>query len=285
MLLSSFKNPDARRLIIVGLVSIVSTLVLVPNIPALQWQAQLRSPFTDVDPHTLHGHAILDLFNRGIVTGFPDSTFQGHLPVSRAEAAKMLLRAANIPPDENLQSPFRDITGNEWFAAYVLTAEQRKIIKGYSDGSFHPEQSISTAEFLKMATLTFGLPEKLPHRFTDIQDREWFARFAGIAWHYHLFPERIDSGLLTPDLRLTRGDFALALSQILTFGTKAHFNKPEWKWILKRGSLIPKIPKPLFFVPPLPPPVQSSDSSSSSLPPVEQSSSSVSIQSSSSASP
>lgn len=245
----SLKSPDVRKHIIVGLVSVILALVLLPNISPPQWEAQLHSPFSDIDPHTLKGHAILYLFTRGVVTGFSDNTFQGHLPVSRAEAAKMLLRAANIPLDENLRSPFKDVLGNEWFAAYVLTAEQRKIIKGYPDGSFHPEQSISTAEFLKMATLTFSLPEQLPHRFVDVRENEWFARFAGIAWHYHLFPERIDSGYLTPDLRLTRSDTALALSQILTFGSKAHFSKREWKWIPPRGSIVPKLPKPTVTVP------------------------------------
>ncbi|OGJ56823.1 hypothetical protein A2635_00250 [Candidatus Peribacteria bacterium RIFCSPHIGHO2_01_FULL_51_9] len=252
MLLSSFKGPNARRHIIIGIVSIVTALALLPNIPTSSWQAALRSPFTDTDPHTLHGHAILRLFDRGIVSGFPDKTFRGHLPVSRAEAAKMLLRAANIPLDENLQSPFSDVFGNEWFSAYVLTAEQHKIIQGYSDGSFRPQRSISTAEFLKMATMTFGLPESLPHHFADVRDNDWFARFAGMAWHYHLFPERIDHRTLTPDLRVMRSDFALALSQILNFGSRAHFNKPEWKWIPPRGSSLLTLPKPVTNVSPLP---------------------------------
>lgn len=192
------------------------------------WNAALNLPFSDVDQQSLAGHATLYLAHRGFIQGFPDGTFRGASRVTRAEAAKLLILASGKPVKEDLQNPFTDIPSSEWFTPFVLTAKDEGIIDGYADGSFRPAQSITTAEFIKMAVNAFELPLSLPHHFTDFHVGSWFTPFAGAAWHYHFFPDRYTRKTLLPFELLSRNDIAIALFQMATFGTKAHFIDRTW---------------------------------------------------------
>ena len=191
-----------------------------------RFEAQISTPFPDVDSHTLEGSSALYLAAKGIVSGFPDGTFRGEVPVNRAEAAKMLMIASGQPLIAGLTSPFEDVADSAWYAPYIVNAQYLDIVSGFPDGTFHPARGVNRAEFLKMATRIFELPEKLPYGFTDFHAGEWFRIYAGVAWHYHTFPHERTDKILAPGRVMTRDDFAVALGQILTFGTEAHYTGP-----------------------------------------------------------
>lgn len=193
-------------------------LIILTHRSVSSWQARVDLP----------ERAILYLTHRGVIQGFPDGTFRGSSPVSRAEAAKLLILASGIAIEEDLPNPFNDIPPSEWFTPFVLTAKDAGILDGYSDGSFRPVRGVTTAEFIKMAIIAFELPVSLPHRFTDIPVRSWFVPYLGATWHYHLFPSRITLTKLLPEELLSRNDMTVALYQIATFGTKAHFIDKQW---------------------------------------------------------
>lgn len=246
-----------------------ATLPPLPSLPELRAQT-LRHPdvpvdtvgtfFKDVNPRKLGGRAASYLGFRAIVQGFPGEMFKGDLSVNRAEVAKMLLLAANIPVDTELGvSRFGDVRGNEWFASYIATAAELGIVEGYSDGTFRPGRGANAAEFLKMATKTFELPENIPHQFTDFHPSEWFRAYAGVAWEYHLFPPQRSKNILEPHRFLTRYEVAIALMQILTWGTDGHYFEESWKR-LPWGQAPLDLPDPYIQ----PPPSSSSETSLSS---------------------
>jgi len=216
-----------RVTIITGTLLVIVLLVFIAQ-SSSNWSAALNLPFTDIDSSTLEGNATLYLAHRGFVQGFPDGTFRGSSIVNRAEAAKLLVLAAGIPLNEDLPNPFVDISRSEWFTPFVVAAREEGILDGYTDGSFRPARGITTAEFTKMAVNAFELPLSLPHRFTDFHAGSWFTPFAGAAWHYHLFPEHLNTNILLPEELLSRNDIVIAIYQIATFGTKAHFINPAW---------------------------------------------------------
>jgi hypothetical protein len=211
------------------------------------------APFIDVDIQTDRGRAATYLLANEIIDGYAEEysqrSFRGDLKVNRAEAAKMLLNAANIPVDTGASlvyeevviptetgsyirlvptSPFEDIELTTWYAPYIHTAKYYEIIDGYPDNYFRPAQTINNAEFIKMASKTFDLPERLPYRYTDFHPSEWYRIYAGAAWQYHFFPEHKNIYHLEPSALLTRYEIALALYQILTYGTDSHIIKTEW---------------------------------------------------------
>ncbi len=172
-------------------------------------------PFPDTDVSLLRGKAAVELFRRKVINGFPDGYFYGDRTVNRAEAAKFLILTKFGEIEENPTGAisFSDVPGGEWFEKYVLTAATRGIINGYPDGTFKPAEGVNTAEFLKMATLTFGLEENLSYSFTDVSPDDWFARYAGAAEKYKLFPRRTEN--LQPADPLSRYEVALVIYQYL----------------------------------------------------------------------
>jgi hypothetical protein len=62
-------------------------------------------------------------------------------------------QAANISSSITTTSSartFADVPSDEWYASAVGEAIKKKYVDGYEDGLFHPERSVTRAEFLKM---------------------------------------------------------------------------------------------------------------------------------------
>ncbi len=174
-----------------------------------------QNPFPDTDLDTLEGKAAMELYRRDVIGGFPDGEFKGLQKVNRAQAAKFLLLARYGEVEDTIEGSglFSDVIITEWYAKYVLTAAKKGIINGYGDGTFKPGNMVNTAEFLKMMTLTFGLPVNLEHSFRDVNVGDWFSMYAGTASEYDLFPERTE--LLRPEAMLARDEVAVAVYQYL----------------------------------------------------------------------
>lgn len=144
------------------------------------------SPFSDIgDPLpdddadvSLRRRIILTASFLEIIDGYPDGTFRPDAPVTRAEAAKILLLAAALPSDPALLSPFADVPDDAWFAPAVTMLATVGIVQGYPDGLFHPEATITRAEATKIALLlllgngnvdTTSFPEDIRALVTDVQ--------------------------------------------------------------------------------------------------------------------
>lgn len=173
-----------------------------------------ENPFPDTDISSLEGKAAAELYRRAVIGGYPDGEFKGEKEVNRAEAAKFLLyaRYGTVDDIEN-NGKFPDVLDGEWYTKFVVYAAEQGIINGYPDGLFRPANTVNTAEFLKMLSLTFGLEENLSYSYTDVDSEDWFSPYAGTAEKYELFPERVSS--LNPSQDLTRSEVAIAIYQYL----------------------------------------------------------------------
>lgn len=201
------------------------------NDPVLTEFYKYKNPFPDTEMNTFAGMAATELYRRTIVSGYeyaaskyPEGSFLGDRQVNRAEGAKFLLRTkfGDVEKETALDGNggFPDVLENEWYRKYVVKAAQKRIIKGYPDGTFRPERSINKVEFLKMMTIAFDLPKNLPHTFVDIEPGAWYEKYVGIVERYNLFPGRIvvnppSRSALHPGLPMTRNEVAVALYQYL----------------------------------------------------------------------
>ncbi len=158
--------------------------------------------FVDVDTTHPHFHPIDFLSEKEVVSGYEEEGemyFRPRQKVNRAEALKMLLLAADIPVNPRSDVSFPDIRKNDWFADYVHTAAAHKIVKGFTDGNFHPGKQVSRAEFLKMLVMSFDVP------FTeDSESEDWFVPFFDTAEEFRI----LDEPELSPYESLSRGDIA-----------------------------------------------------------------------------
>lgn len=178
--------------------------------------AYYENPFPDTDISTVEGVAAAYLYNIGLINGYDDGEFKGYKEVNRAEAAKFLLNArySDVPYMTN-DGRFSDVKVGEWYERFVMYAAELGVIDGYDDGTFKPANTVNTAEFLKMLTLTFDLDLNLSHGFTDVSEGSWYEQYVGTAYKYDLFPYR--GNLLDPGSLLTRDEVATAIFQFLSY--------------------------------------------------------------------
>lgn len=71
---------------------------------------------------------------------------------------------------------FKDVKNSHWAANYIEECSKMGIIKGYEDGSFAPEASITRAEFLAIMLRTLGISadDEIELSFADVPQNEWF---------------------------------------------------------------------------------------------------------------
>ncbi len=133
--------------------------------------------------------------------------------LTRAQASRLLLlnRTDSIPLFPN-NGRFADIKPKTPDARYILAAEHYGILTADDHGYLHPEGAVDRATFLKMIAMTFGLQQHLPHAFSDVQDSDWFAPFAGVAHQYGFFET---DGALRPTVLMNAYEaiYAIALVQ------------------------------------------------------------------------
>lgn len=99
--------------------------------------------FSDVNATIWSNKYISTLENAGIINGYEDGTFRPDNYITRAEFAAIAARFDNL--DETANTMFSDITGH-WAEKYITSAANKGWIKGYTDGTFRPDQFITRAE-------------------------------------------------------------------------------------------------------------------------------------------
>lgn len=107
--------------------------------------------FPDVAAKRWSYEAVDALREMGIVSGYPNGTFNPTGKVTRAEFAKML--CSMLPEGEaaeNTGLTFNDVSEDKWFYPYVMKLAELGIVNGYSDGGFHPGAAIARQDMATM---------------------------------------------------------------------------------------------------------------------------------------
>lgn len=95
-----------------------------------------------------------------ILEGFEDNTFRGDKTLTRAEAVKMLQGIMYYPqPDwdySERESPFVDIAKNHWAFGAIVNCHTSRMINGFEDNTFRPDELVTEEQFVKMAVCRLG---------------------------------------------------------------------------------------------------------------------------------
>ncbi|WP_019639227.1 PQQ-binding-like beta-propeller repeat protein [Paenibacillus fonticola] len=112
--------------------------------------------FNDIAGHWAESY-IQRAASKGIVSGYPDGSFEPNRPLTRVEFAVMLAGALKLEGEAAaLAFTDHDQIG-EWANQGVAQVLQAGIIKGYEDGSFRPNTHITRAEMAAMITRALQL--------------------------------------------------------------------------------------------------------------------------------
>ncbi len=105
--------------------------------------------FSDVQPNHWAYADIRAAGAKGIISGYPDGTFRPDAPATRAEIAKMLAHASELPIN-TAPAPFADLSATHWAYSPIMTSRNAGLIHGYQDGTFRPESKASRSEVSAM---------------------------------------------------------------------------------------------------------------------------------------
>ena len=129
-------------------------LVLALMLSAVTMTAS-ASVFPDVAAGNDYEQAIDLLASLKILGGYEDGTFKPENNITRAEFSKIVYVIFNGLVDAEgkmfaSESNFDDVATNAWFAGHVNWAYLNKIVGGYGDGTFLPNNNVAVKEAVKM---------------------------------------------------------------------------------------------------------------------------------------
>lgn len=214
---------------------VLGALVLALSIPLSSVYAKTQ-PFPDV-PATKHfAEAVNELAERNIIGGYPDGTFKPGNSITRGQAAAIIAKMTKLDTTNVKDPKFKDVTtANGYYKAIAALAE-KGVIKGYADGRFGPNDSITRAQVASILIKAFELPL---YNVRDIQSGEFFEDVNYKNSHrpgiYSLYQLGLTTGTTpttySPNDRVTRGQAAklmkaseVAKQDILTLHAK------DYKW-------------------------------------------------------
>ncbi len=100
---------------------------------------------------------ITDWQNKGLISGYEDGTFKPNNSVTRAEFVIIMNNAMGFNKTGDVS--FTDVQPGNWFYKAVATAVAQGYTKGYADGTFKPNATISRAEAAVMIANAAGLAQ------------------------------------------------------------------------------------------------------------------------------
>src|SRR3989337_4469892 len=168
------------------ILTITLCLLLAPTALALD--------FSDIDNAHNNYVSITQLNAQGVISGYPDGSFQPDKILNRVEALKIILEGSGIQsPEEVEEAPFPDTPLGQWYARYVSRAKLLGIVKGNPDGSFAPDRQVSRVEFIKM------MLEANRFRKENWEGQQFYDDVPGDVWFTPHMNYAAKSGLILPD--------------------------------------------------------------------------------------
>jgi hypothetical protein len=172
-----------------------------------------RAMFPDVPIGYWAREAIEFLARKKIITGYPDGTFKPERALTRAELCALLIRAKGYSVVTPKTAVFRDVATTHWAAAYIETAANLKLVEGYPNGTFKPNQALTREEAIKILVLFDNktLPAEAPaYVYADVSGSRWSARYISVArsagWLYFVKEKN-----LSPKKQFPRAEAAAIL--------------------------------------------------------------------------
>ena len=150
------------------------------------------------------------------VVGYPDGTVYPQKNITRAEVATIFFRLLKDETREanmTKSNGYNDMKDGAWYTCAVSTLSKMGIIKGYEDGSFKPDASISRAEFAAIAARFDPDGNKTPATFSDVSSH-WAKDEISIAAN-HGWVKGYEDGSFKPDQKITRAETMTLVNRVL----------------------------------------------------------------------
>lgn len=172
--------------------------------------------FTDIQEGNKYYIASRYLSEKEVINGYDDNTFKPAQDITRAELLKIIFEGNKTKTTKQNTNCFPDVGYQEWYSKYICTAKELKIISGYDDGNFKPNQAINKAEALKILGEFYKWPTK------DNPKQAWYSKYIDLGKTQNLLenPENFD-----PEENTSRGEISETLYRFLA---KTEYNAEKF---------------------------------------------------------
>lgn len=174
--------------------------------------------FNDLSDYKWAETAILNLYNKGVISGMGNGTFEPERGVKREEFLKMVCGAFGFDASDSPVG-FEDVASDEWYTKYVASAVRLGIVRGVSDTHFGTGSLISRED---MAVMIFRALEasgrNIPSdrkKFNDANEISAYALEAVETLCSMGIISGVGDGIFAPKNTATRAEAAVIISRCL----------------------------------------------------------------------
>ena len=162
--------------------------------------------FTDIKDGDKYYTASRYLSEKEIINGYENGSFKPTQDITRAELLKIIFEGNKTKTSNPNTNCFPDVGYQEWYSKYICTAKDLKIISGYDDGNFKPNQTLNKAEALKI------LGEFYKWNTKDKQNQAWYSKYIDFGKNGNLLE---DADNFDPEANMSRGEISETLYRFL----------------------------------------------------------------------
>jgi len=119
-----------------------------PENPLAGFEIFWENPFKDISEDDWFYEYIMYVYTHGYMSGISEDEFAPGVEITRGMIVTILYNIAGRPDASDLENPFEDVDGSEWYADPIKWAYANDIISGYGDGNFGPENEITRQDLL-----------------------------------------------------------------------------------------------------------------------------------------
>lgn len=156
---------------------------------------------------------IMYLADDQIIGGYPNGNFQPEKNTTRAEAAKMLALALDLPINDTF-SGYKDVTSKHWAKDYIAAVSKAGLFNGNPDGTFAPNDVLKRAEMAKVISIAHKLDASDKNHFSDVTTGHWAKGYISGLYENDIttgFPDKT----FRPGASTTRAEYSVFLARAL----------------------------------------------------------------------
>ncbi|WP_127583204.1 hemoblobin-interacting domain-containing protein [Paenibacillus koleovorans] len=180
--------------------------------------------FSDVKSHWAE-RAVNDMGSRMIIEGVGPDVFKPDQDITRAEFAAIVVRGLGLKLESGAV-PFSDVKASDWYNGAVRTAYEYRLISGFEDGTFRPNDKITREQAMVVIARAMALTklsEKLPSGTLLEVLRPFADANQASNWAQASIAASLQAGLisgrsateLAPKANITRAEVAAIIQRLL----------------------------------------------------------------------
>ncbi|MBD3363398.1 hypothetical protein GF362_06800 [Candidatus Dojkabacteria bacterium] len=178
-------------------------------------------------PDLQQGHSLCPyveyMVHQNILSGYSNGNFGPDDPVTRGQIAKIIKEAFNIPTDTSGEQ-FPDIPETHPFFEQIQSIKNAGIAKGFGDGEYKAEESVSRGALMKLAVLGVDVNKEqsffteptgsISDYFPDVSADHAFVEYILTGVENNIISGYQD-GTFKPELPMTRAQIAKVITNLI----------------------------------------------------------------------